>query len=101
MRYLVTSTSQFQVPPEHGAELMDALHQWERKYRESGHIEDSWANAGGDGGGAIVNVSSHEELDAMMVAFPLSPFSRIHVQPITELHASVDRFKERAASMAG
>ena len=101
MRYLVTSTSQFQVPPEHASELMDALHRWERKYRESGHIEQAWANAGGDGGGAIVNVSSHDELDAMMVEFPLSPFSRIHVQPLADLHASLDRYKERAAAMPG
>lgn len=99
MRYLVTSKPRFQVPPEQAVRLMDALRQWSRKHQEDGSLEQSWSNAGSAGGGGIVNVSSHDELDAIMIEFPLAPFSDIEVQPLADLDASLDRFKKRMEAM--
>ena len=75
MRFLVTSTSKHQVPPEALPGLLDALIAWANKYTESGKFEAIWATAGRAGGGGIINADSLEELDAIMVEFPLGPFS--------------------------
>jgi muconolactone delta-isomerase len=60
-----------------------------------------WTNAGKAGGGGILNVESLEELDAILVEFPVGPFSEIEVVPITELQASLERSKQMFAAMAG
>lgn len=101
MRFLVTTKPKFQMPPEVAPGLMAALSAWVKEYTDNGKIEASWANAGSEGGGGILNVSSLEELDAIMVELPIRPFSEIEVVPITELHASLERAQKMFQAMAG
>ena len=100
MKFLVTSRVKYQMPPEAAPGLMDALSAWAKKYVDNGKLEIVWANAGKPGGGAIVNVASLEELDAIMIEFPIGPFSEIDVVPITDLQVSLERSKQMFQAMA-
>jgi muconolactone delta-isomerase len=100
MRFLVTTKTKFPMPPEAAPGLMDALSAWASKYTENGKMEAVWADAGRTGGGGILNVASPEELDAIMIEFPVGPFSEVEVVPITELQASLERSKEMFQAMA-
>jgi muconolactone delta-isomerase len=55
-----------------------------------------WSFAGTQGGGATINVDSHEELDAIMTEYPFGPFSEIEVYPVADLHASLQSTKQVA-----
>ena len=101
MKFLVTTSVKFQMPPEAAPRIMEALSAWAAKYRGNGKMEAVWANAGRAGGGGILNVESLEELDAIMLEFPAAPFSDIQVVPITELQGSLKRSKEMFEAMAG
>jgi len=57
--------------------------------------EQDWAFAGLSGGGAILNVDSHEELDKIMGEFPFGPFSEVTVLPMTDLATSMDNLTRR------
>jgi muconolactone delta-isomerase len=80
---------------------MDALSAWAKKYTGNGKMETIWADAGRAGGGAILNVDSLEELDAIMIEFPIGAFSDVTVVPITDLQASLEQSKQMFQAMAG
>jgi muconolactone delta-isomerase len=101
MRFLVTSNSEFQVPPELGPGMIDALAAWADKHTQSGKLEMVWSDAGSRGGGGILNVDSLEELDAIMTEFPAGPFSNVEVTPIVDLHESLQRGKQAMEAMMG
>jgi muconolactone delta-isomerase len=101
MKFLVTSEPTSPMPPEAAPGLMDALMAWAKRYTESGEIEAVWATAGKAGGGGIINVDSLEELDAIMVEFPVGVFSEIQIVPIVDLNASLERAKRAFQAMAG
>jgi hypothetical protein len=46
-------------------------------------------------------VDSLDELDAIMVGFPVGVFSEIKIVPIVELNASLERAKRAFQAMAG
>jgi len=58
------------------------------KYKDK--IEQDWASAGLSGGGAILNVDSHEELDNIMGEFPFGPFSKVRIMAMSDLSTSLD-----------
>lgn len=101
MKFLVTTKVKFPMPPEAAPGLMAALSAWAGKYTENGKMEAVWANAGSTGGGGILNVASLEELDAIMIEFPIGPFSEVEVVPITDLQASLERSRKMFEAMAG
>ena len=45
---------------------------WVAEHRASGKMEHVWSFAGYAGGGGIMNVDTHEELDKSMAGFPFS-----------------------------
>ena len=58
------------MPPEMVAPMFEAPLGWAQKHRASGKLERMWNFAGLQGGGGILNVDSHEELEAIMNEFP-------------------------------
>jgi muconolactone D-isomerase len=72
--------------------MVEGMKQWVAAHRQSGKMEQVWAFAGSNGGGGILNVDSHEELDAIMAGFPFGPFSQIEVLPLADIDASLAAF---------
>ncbi len=99
MRFLVVSKSTSPFPPDMALGMMDAMLGWVERYESSGRMEQSWAFAGTQGGGGILNVESTEELDEIMAQFPFAPFSQIDVYPLADLRHSIEKNREFVASM--
>jgi muconolactone delta-isomerase len=95
MRFLVVSHIKHPMPPN--AELLDAMAAWVDQHLQDGKMEQAWNFAGLAGGGGILNVASLEELDEVMIGFPLGPFSQVDIYGLTDLHASLDRIKAKMA----
>ena len=72
--------------------------------RASGKATAAWAFAGTIGGGGVLEVESHEELDAIMSRFPFAPFSTVEVIALSNLEDSLNNAKtfveEMLAGMA-
>lgn len=62
-------------------------------------MEQSFGFAGRSGGGGILDVAAHVELDEIMSEFPFAPFSNIPVIPLTDVHAAIGRGKQVMARM--
>ena len=102
MRFLVTAKSKHQIPPEVMSGLFDAMVGWSNKFSANGKFDQIWACAGLPAGGAIINVDSLEELDAIMAEFPFGPFSDTEIVPIVDLVPALQRAKQvMEATMAG
>ena len=100
MRFLVTTTTKFQIPPEAAPQLFEAMSGWVERNTASGVLEQVWSNAGGAGGGGIANVADLEALDVLMATFPFAAFSEIQVQPLVELRGALQRTREALAARA-
>ena len=98
MRFLVTAMPRHPVPPEIGLGLVQAMKSFSERYRAKTELD--WAFAGLAGGGAILNVDSHEELDKIMGEFPFGPFSDMSVLAITDLSTSMENLT-RTAGVGG
>ncbi len=81
--------------------MFEALLGWAQKYRASGKLERMWNFAGLQGGGGILNVDSHEELEAIMNEFPLGPFMEIEITPLSDLDKALQGIIEAAKAMQG
>jgi muconolactone delta-isomerase len=99
MKFVVISSLKHPVPPEMVIPLIDAFLAYISKYTESGHIEDSWAFAGTDKGGATFNADSLEELDAIIAEYPFGPFSEVEIYPVVNLQESLQRAKQVAQTL--
>ena len=97
MRFLITTKPKHVIPPEVAVGLVDAMGPW--RERHSGKIEQIWGFAGTRGGGGIGNVSSLEELDAVMADFPLGAFSDIEIIPLVDLEESLQRMRQALEAM--
>jgi muconolactone delta-isomerase len=103
MRFLITGKNKFPLPPEMAEAVLDATIAWAKKYSGNGKIEQLWGLAGMAGGGGIVNVDSPDELDTIMIEFPLGPFTDLEVYPLTDFTATLERTKQamQAAASGG
>lgn len=91
MRFLILTTSREALPsPQMAMPLIEAMRQWLSEQRDSGRIVVDFGFAGKPGGGAIVEFSSHEELDQAMAGFPFMQVSDVQVLPITDLDSALD-----------
>lgn len=85
MQFLVI-TKQASAPPlELSLPLMQAMEGWVAEQRAAGRVKAIWAFAGVPGGGGLVEVASHEELDELMIGFPFAPWSSIEVLAVSDL----------------
>jgi muconolactone delta-isomerase len=101
MRFLIVTRATSPFPPATAPMLVAGMKQWATAHRETGKIEQIWSFAGMGGGGGILNVDSHEELDEVMAGFPFGPFSRIELYPLADLDAGLDNFAKAMQQMMG
>jgi muconolactone delta-isomerase len=94
MKFLVVTKQNAAFPPEAASMLINAMRQWSGVHLQSGKMEQIWSFAGLGGGGGVLNVDSHEELDQIMAGFPFAQFSQIEVYPLADLNASMDNFEK-------
>ena len=88
MRFLVTALPRDPLPPEVGLMLARAMMPYTEKYKDK--IVQHWAFAGLGGGGAILEVDSHEELNKIMNEFPFFSFSNIKILAMSDLATGMD-----------
>jgi muconolactone delta-isomerase len=79
--------------------LFEGLSGWANEQSAKGKMEQIWSFAGLQGGGGILNVESLEELDAIMITFPLGPFSKTEIYPLVDLEPSLERVREAIKAM--
>jgi muconolactone delta-isomerase len=101
MRFLIVTRATSPFPPAIAPMLVAGMKQWTAAHRESGKMEQMWSFAGMAGGGGILNVDSHEELDAVMAGFPFGPLSHIELYPLADLDAGLDNFAKSMQQMGG
>ena len=99
MRFLITSRPKFPVPPEAVGVLLAAMRQWVQRHTTSKKIEVIWGFAAGGGGGGVVNVASHEELNAILSEMPFTPFSDTTAEPILPIETGLKAFEDAMARM--
>ncbi len=79
--------------------MMQAMKGWVAEHRQSGKLVDVWSFAGQTGGGGVVEVDSHEELDEIMSGFPFGPFSDVTVYALSDLDRALDTAERAMAQM--
>jgi muconolactone delta-isomerase len=99
MRFLVTSTPKFPIPPQLTPVLLNAMGEWVKRYTASKKIEQTWGFVSG-GGGGILNVASHEELSAILMEMPFTPFAETRVDALIPVEVSLNNFKQAMARMS-
>lgn len=99
MRFLVLTSAREAMPPESALPMVQAMKAWVAEHRGSGRMVEAFNFAGGQGGGGILEVESHEELDEIMAGFPLGPFSEIEVHALSDLDAALDSFEKSITQM--
>ena len=99
MRFLIVTTGRDPVTPDMGLAMVQMMQAWLAEHTASGKMEQAWSFAGTTGGGGILNVDSHEELDAIMGAFPFAQTSNVSVYPLADLDATLTDTAARMASI--
>ena len=92
MQFLVITKPASPAPPEMVAPLIEAMKAWVAEHRAAGRVKAIWAFAGLGGGGGVIEVASHEELDAVMAGFPFQPFSTTEILALSDLDRSLDGY---------
>jgi muconolactone delta-isomerase len=93
MQFLVITRQKTPAPPETLMPLLSAMEAWVAQNRDSGKAKAQWAFAGTIGGGGLLDVESHEELDAIMSRFPFGPFSTVEIIPLSNIDESLANAK--------
>ena len=105
MQFLVITRQSMPPPPEMLMPMIGAMEAWVAQNRASGKATATWAFAGTPGGAGVVEVESHEELDAIMSRFPFGPYSTVEIIALSNLDESLANAKafvgEMMAGMAG
>lgn len=71
MKFLVMTKQSTPPPPEMVVPIVQQMGVWVNKYTDNGIIKETWAFAGMNAGGGIVEVASLDELDKILSEFPL------------------------------
>lgn len=90
MRFLIVTNSREAMPAEMVMPAMQGMQAWVAENRASGKLEQVWSFAGKSGGGGIANVETHEELDALMAAFPFGQTSDVEVYALADLDVALE-----------
>jgi muconolactone delta-isomerase len=105
MQFLVITRQKTPAPPEMLMPMFGAMDAWLAQNRASGKVKAMWGFAGTIGGGGVLEVDNHEELDAIMSRFPFAPFSTTEIIALSDIDASLANAKayvgEMLAGMAG
>ena len=106
MNFLVTGTRNYLVPmtPEQGLALLQAAKEWTKARLADGSMDCSYIFADTQGGFAISNADSHEELMDRLMGYPLWAFFTWEVKALGDSGPQFDRlvaFYQKVASMQG
>ena len=101
VRFLIITEGRDPVPPEMAMPMFDMMDAWLAEHRGSGKLEAVWSFAGRPGGGGVVNVDSHEELDAIMAGFPFGQTSSMSIIPLADLDTALANGRQMFARMMG
>jgi muconolactone delta-isomerase len=63
-------------------------------------VEAAFSFAEGGGGCGIVNVTSHEELNEMLISSPMGPFSNYEVRALADFDRGIDNGIRAMQAMA-
>jgi muconolactone delta-isomerase len=99
MRFLITSIPKFPVPPELASVLLNAMSDWAKRYTSAKKIEQIWGFVNG-GGGGILDVASHEELNAILTEMPFTPFSETKAEPLIPIEVGLNNFRQAMTRMS-
>lgn len=77
------------MPAEMALPMMKMMQAWVAEHQASGKMEQVWSFAGFTGGGGILNVDTHEELDSIMGGFPFAAYSKMDIYALANLDASL------------
>jgi muconolactone delta-isomerase len=89
MQFLVITRQSSPPPPEMLVPMIGAMEAWASQLRASGKAKAMWSFAGTNGGGGLLDVESHEELDEIMSRFPFGPFSHVEIIALSSLDAGL------------
>lgn len=89
MKFLIVTKSREAPPMEMALPMLQMMQGWVAEHRGSGKLLDTWSFAGTVGGGGILEVDSHEELDAIMTGFPFGQTSDVTVYALADLDAAL------------
>jgi hypothetical protein len=92
MKYLVVAKPGITpIPPEHGAELLQAANAWLDAKIADGSIDVTY-NFFGGGGFAISNSDSHENVLENLLSYPMYPFFEWEVKAILDREQSIAQY---------
>jgi muconolactone delta-isomerase len=89
VQFLIITRQTTPPPPEMLLPIIGAMEAWSAGLRASDKAPAMWSFAGTNGGGGLLEVESHEELDAIMARFPFGPFSHVEVIALSSLDAGL------------
>jgi hypothetical protein len=72
------------------AEVLKAFKVWMAEQMKAGVVDCAFGFAAGGGGCGILNASSGEELQALVVGSPLGPFSTFDLRPLADFNSGID-----------
>jgi hypothetical protein len=83
------------------AEVLKAFKKWMAKQLKAGVVDCAFGFAAGGGGCGIVNASTGEELQELMLGSPLGPFSTFDLRPLADFNAGMNlAIKQLSAAAA-
>ena len=99
MKYLVMAEpGERVVPPDMAHTLLDAAADWIRDRLEDEHVECVFFFPTG-GGFAVANAESHEELQKLLVSYPLYPFMKWDLKMLIDWQRGFEINKEFYSKM--
>jgi muconolactone delta-isomerase len=99
----MASPGPVQPPPQALPVILSAFKDWMHERQNAGQVEAVFSYAEGRGGCGIINVTSHEELNEMLVSGPMGPFTNYEVRALSDFDQSIGngiRAVEAMAAMA-
>jgi hypothetical protein len=91
MKFLVlASPGPVPAPPAVMAEALKTFKAWMADQMKAGVVDCAFGFAAGGGGCGIVNASSGEELQELVVGSPLGPFSTFDLRPLADFDSGMD-----------
>ncbi len=97
---VVASQPNVPAPPAVMVEAFKGFKKWMADQMKAGVVDCAFGFASGGGGCGIINASSGEELQGLVLGSPLGPFSTFEVRPLAEFNSGMDLAIEQLTAAA-